>query len=156
MAHEAMLEAWVSPEYAGQRGGRGGTRAGIYIARTITHFVILSSMLRGSNMKVGRTTRLRSAPGRSWDMMWERTGQDVVLAPMRSTSRRGAPDSVLFEIRTVSLIRLDFLIDTGLAAPRFFCGRSAAYRWHRPPRCQHYGFPVAIRSRGRERDCEIV
>lgn len=38
-----------------------------------THFVMRSSMLRGSRMKVGSTTRLRSAPGRSWEMMWVRT-----------------------------------------------------------------------------------
>ena len=37
------------------------------------HFVILSSIDRGSNMKVGSETRLRSAPGRSWDMMWVST-----------------------------------------------------------------------------------
>jgi hypothetical protein len=41
--------------------------------RLKTHFVILSSILRGSNMNVGSTTRLRSAPGRSCDMMCERT-----------------------------------------------------------------------------------
>lgn len=37
------------------------------------YFVILSSILRGSKMKVGRTTRLRSAPGRSWEIMWPST-----------------------------------------------------------------------------------
>lgn len=37
--------------------------------------MILSSMLRGSRINVGRTTRLRSAPGRSWEMIWERTGR---------------------------------------------------------------------------------
>lgn len=34
-----------------------------------THFVIRSSMDRGSKMKVGRVTRLKSAPGRSCDMI---------------------------------------------------------------------------------------
>lgn len=38
-----------------------------------THLVILSSILRGSRMKVGRTTRLKSAPGRSCDMICEST-----------------------------------------------------------------------------------
>jgi hypothetical protein len=37
------------------------------------HFVMRSSILRGSRIKVGRTTRLRSAPGRSWEIIWERT-----------------------------------------------------------------------------------
>jgi hypothetical protein len=36
-----------------------------------THFVMRSSIDRGSRMKVGSVTRLRSAPGRSWDIMWE-------------------------------------------------------------------------------------
>lgn len=30
-----------------------------------------SSIDRGSRMKVGSVTRLKSAPGRSWDMIWE-------------------------------------------------------------------------------------
>ena len=37
------------------------------------HLVIRSSMDRGSRIKVGSTTRLRSAPGRSWEMMCVRT-----------------------------------------------------------------------------------
>ena len=41
-----------------------------------TYFVILSSILRGSRMNVGRTTRLRSAPGRSWEMMCMRTRRE--------------------------------------------------------------------------------
>lgn len=40
-----------------------------------TYFVMRSSMDRGSRMKVGRTTRLRSAPGRSCEIMWERTNR---------------------------------------------------------------------------------
>lgn len=40
------------------------------VSRRITaYFVILSSILRGSRMKVGKTTRLRSAPGRSCEMI---------------------------------------------------------------------------------------
>lgn len=38
-----------------------------------TYFVILSSMLRGSRINVGKTTRLRSAPGRNCEMMCVRT-----------------------------------------------------------------------------------
>ena len=37
------------------------------------NFVILSSIDRGSKMNVGRTTLLKSAPGLSWDIIWERT-----------------------------------------------------------------------------------
>jgi hypothetical protein len=45
-----------------------------------THFVIRSSMDRSSRMKVGRVILDKSAPGRSWAMMWERTGMVSVLA----------------------------------------------------------------------------
>jgi hypothetical protein len=44
-----------------------------------THFVMRSSMDRGSRMKVGSVTRLRSAPGRSCEMMWEST-EEAALA----------------------------------------------------------------------------
>lgn len=37
------------------------------------HFVILSSIDLSSRMKVGRVTLDKSAPGRSWDMIWVRT-----------------------------------------------------------------------------------
>lgn len=40
-----------------------------------THFVILSSIDLGSRMKVGKVTLLKSAPGRSCEMMCERTGE---------------------------------------------------------------------------------
>lgn len=42
-----------------------------------TDFVILSSMDRGSRMKVGKATRLRSAPGRNWEMICERTALSI-------------------------------------------------------------------------------
>lgn len=61
VTHEAMQVSACTEKY-------------VQIA-TVTDFVILSSMLRGSRMKVGRTTRLRSAPGRSCEMMWERTAR---------------------------------------------------------------------------------
>lgn len=38
-----------------------------------TYLVIRSNIDRGSKMKVGSTTRLRSAPGRSWLIMCDRT-----------------------------------------------------------------------------------
>ena len=38
-----------------------------------SHFVILSSIDLSSRMKVGRVTRERSAPGRNWEMICERT-----------------------------------------------------------------------------------
>ena len=44
-----------------------------------TDFVILSNIDFGSNMNVGRVTRLRSAPGRNWDMMWDRTAKEHSL-----------------------------------------------------------------------------
>ncbi len=37
------------------------------------YFVILSSIDLGSRIKVGNVTRLKSAPGRSCEMMCERT-----------------------------------------------------------------------------------
>lgn len=40
-----------------------------------TDFVIRSSMERGSRIKVGNVTLLRSAPGRSWAMMCESTAR---------------------------------------------------------------------------------
>lgn len=36
---------------------------------SVAYFVILSSIDLGSKMNVGRTTLLRSAPGRSWEMI---------------------------------------------------------------------------------------
>lgn len=39
------------------------------------YFVIRSSIDRGSSIKVGRVILLRSAPGRSWEMMDKRTGK---------------------------------------------------------------------------------
>ncbi len=45
------------------------------------YFVILSNMLLGSKMNVGNTTRLKSAPGLSWEMICERTVQFHQQAP---------------------------------------------------------------------------
>lgn len=52
------------------RAKRQGSKAGAISS----YLVIRSSMDRGSRMNVGRTTRLKSAPGRSWEMMCDRTG----------------------------------------------------------------------------------
>ena len=38
-----------------------------------SYFVILSSIDRGSKIKVGSTTLLKSAPGRNWEIMCDRT-----------------------------------------------------------------------------------
>ena len=54
-----------------------------------SHFVILSSMLRGSRIKVGKTTRLRSAPGLSWEMMWERTINGLKPSEAGQRDQRG-------------------------------------------------------------------
>ena len=60
MSHEAILcplvDRRTAPEW-----------------QVCTHLVIRSSIDRGSRMNVGRTTRLKSAPGRSWEMICERT-----------------------------------------------------------------------------------
>lgn len=39
----------------------------------MSYFVILSSMDLGSSRNVGKVTLLKSAPGRSWEMMWDST-----------------------------------------------------------------------------------
>ena len=45
----------------------------VSIREKTTYLVIRSSIERGSRMNVGKTTRLKSAPGRSCEMMWDRT-----------------------------------------------------------------------------------
>lgn len=62
------------------------------------YLVIRSSMLRGSRMKVGRTTLLRSAPGRSWEMMCDRTTRWSAGASLVA---------VFLRQRTVALVGLD-------------------------------------------------
>ena len=60
------------------------------------HFVILSSMLRGSRIKVGRTTLLRSAPGRSCEIIWVKTAFSVnKLFIILATLRFGSSSSLL-------------------------------------------------------------
>jgi hypothetical protein len=60
MCHEACYGQYIASVGMGPRS---------YDA----YFVILSSILRGSKMKVGSTTLLRSAPGRSWEMICDST-----------------------------------------------------------------------------------
>lgn len=51
-----------------------------------TYFVMRSNIERGSRMKVGSTTRLKSAPGRSCEMMCVRTGKAAsVITPKNET-----------------------------------------------------------------------
>jgi hypothetical protein len=81
MCHEAIPISAICPSFLG----------------TDTHFVILSSILLGSRMKVGSTTRLKSAPGRSWLIICDKT-------------RRSQHQSLFFVLEkyilTISLVRL--------------------------------------------------
>jgi len=85
-----------------------------------SYFVILSSMLRGSRMNVGKTTLLRSAPGLSWDMICDRT-EAVVVSWV-------APWWASWEQQTIALVGLD---DQGIIfnrlALRCLARGSAAY-----------------------------
>jgi len=67
-----------------------------------SHLVILSSIERGSRMKVGRVTRLRSAPGRSWLMMCERTG-----FPSSLVSHISVTGLVVETSHTISLVGIN-------------------------------------------------
>ncbi len=62
------------------------------------YFVILSSILLGSRINVGNTTLLKSAPGRSCEMICDKTAADHQL--------RVFPRSLL-GVRTIALIGLD-------------------------------------------------
>lgn len=77
--------------------------------RITTHFVILSSILRGSRMKVGKTTRLRSAPGRSCEMMCERT--ERVISVLSGFAIIEACWIVLLTIALVGLHDLGVILD---------------------------------------------
>jgi hypothetical protein len=61
-------EARNSSQLSSQSAATAGSRA------LWTYLVMRSSMDLGSRMKVGSTTRLRSAPGRNCEMICERTG----------------------------------------------------------------------------------
>lgn len=75
MAHEAGGKSWSAGTGLMVVAAHGRARAWWGRGSKKTDFVILSSMLLGSRMKVGRVTLLRSAPGRSWEMMCVRTAQ---------------------------------------------------------------------------------
>jgi len=57
-----------------------------------TYFVILSSIDLGSNINVGSVTRLRSAPGRSCDMMCMSTVECIVSYVIECASMQRACD----------------------------------------------------------------
>lgn len=46
----------------------------------VAYFVIRSSIDRGSRINVGRVTLLKSAPGRSWDMMCDKTFRAITVS----------------------------------------------------------------------------
>ena len=50
--------------------------------RSLSYFVMRSSIDRGSRIKVGSVTRLRSAPGRSCDMIWESTAMQHCVSQL--------------------------------------------------------------------------
>lgn len=64
VCHEARGCRQLSSQFAATAGSR----------ELWAYLVMRSSMDLGSRMKVGSTTRLRSAPGRNCEMMCERTG----------------------------------------------------------------------------------
>lgn len=82
--------------------------------------MIRSSILRGSRMNVGSTTLLRSAPGLSWDMMWDRTASTSVplFLPMPMGSTAGG--------RTISLIGLNH---QGIVFERVRCFAGGSTAW---------------------------
>jgi hypothetical protein len=49
-----------------------------------SYFVILSNMDLGSSIKVGKTTLLKSAPGRSCDMIWDSTSGGNITVSITS------------------------------------------------------------------------
>ncbi len=75
-------------------------------------------------MKVGSTTLLRSAPGLSWDMRWDRTTfQSARLCFLSMLAMSGSP---VVGGRTISLIGLDHL-GVVFERVRSFAGGSAAW-----------------------------
>lgn len=68
--------------------------------------MIRSSILRGSRMKVGRTTRLRSAPGRSWEMMCISTAQNQLSAAVKN--------GIFQEVKRSLTVALLGLYDSGV------------------------------------------
>lgn len=100
------------------------------MAIATTYLVILSSMLRGSRMNVGKTTLLRSAPGRSWEMMCEST---VVLLSVPSA--RWLLVGLTVFVHTIALIGLDNLrVILTVGAVMFVCRTSASFRLCKPAR----------------------
>lgn len=87
-----------------QQSFRMGHKAAGFVSAAVAfwvtraYLVILSSMDLGSNMKVGRVTLLRSAPGLNCDIMCDSTAaaERVSLFPRHS-----------YKALTISLIRLN-------------------------------------------------
>lgn len=71
---------------------------------TQTHLVIRSSIDRGSRINVGSVIRLRSAPGRSCEMMWVSTAE---RARWSVQSLRRRTKQLLGWRRTIALLRVD-------------------------------------------------
>jgi hypothetical protein len=91
--------------------------------------VIRSNMERGSRMKVGNVTRLRSAPGRSCDMMCESTAQDSHVSQLFRARRVET-----WGVRTAALLRVhNGLVFFGnvIAAGLVHRGSSTACRTNR-------------------------
>jgi hypothetical protein len=121
--HMKLGESRVSmARFSAMRSLRAGA------GRRAANLVIRSSMLRGSRMKVGRVTRLRSAPGRSWEMRCERT-----MAMVRGRARAHTGEEKL----TIALIRLhDLGVIVGVG-PAIVGRGSVAFLGGVPPVRQH-------------------
>lgn len=99
MTHETVASTsagcWSSSFVILSLSLKAGT--GRFGSRGEADLVILSSMLRGSRMKVGRVTRLKSAPGRSWEMMCVRTAfkhqHGDLSRPSRGDGRQNAVEA---------------------------------------------------------------
>lgn len=74
-----------------------------------TYLVMRSSIDLGSRMKVGRTTRLKSAPGRSCEMICERTVFPMLMGGHRGGSGWSFPNADGGH-DTISLLGLDNLV----------------------------------------------
>lgn len=63
--------------------------------------MIRSNIDLGSSMKVGSTTLLKSAPGRSWEIMWDRTVQRIIESAYCPAQRSS------WSLLTIALFWLD-------------------------------------------------
>lgn len=108
-----------------------------------THLVIRSSIDRGSKMNVGRVIRLRSAPGRSCEIMWVstagRSGRSV-SGVQRQREQQAAAG------RTIALLRIDdgliVASDGGVVAGLLGGGAAARQRVSSVCVAEHHGGEV--------------